>query len=110
MTEAMGGQDDRAHPTACLGGPRTRRREIRRRAGRGRAPERSVNARDRELPLPAAAYVMSPYADLTLTGTTMETRRVVDPLLSRELLQPRVTDYVSGQDAASGLIALYSPT
>jgi monoterpene epsilon-lactone hydrolase len=74
-------------------------------AGGGLAVATMVNARDRELPLPVAAYVMSPYADLTLAGTTMETRRVVDPLLSRELLQPRVTDYTSGQDAASGLIS-----
>jgi epsilon-lactone hydrolase len=74
-------------------------------ASGGLAVATLVNARDRELPLPAAAYVLSPYADLTLAGTTMETRRVVDPLLSRELLQPRVTDYTSGQDAASGLIS-----
>ena len=74
-------------------------------AGGGLAVATMVNARDRELPLPSAAYVMSPYADLTLAGKTMETRRVVDPLLSRELLQPRVTDYVSGQDAASDLIS-----
>jgi acetyl esterase/lipase len=74
-------------------------------AGGGLAVATMVNARDHGLPLPAAAYVMSPYADLTLAGTSMETRRVVDPLLSRELLQPRVTDYVSGQDAASGLIS-----
>ncbi len=39
---------------------------------------------------------MSPYVDLTLAGTTMETRREAHPLLSRELLQPRVTDYASG--------------
>jgi acetyl esterase/lipase len=48
---------------------------------------------------------MSPYADLTLAGTTMETKREADPLLSRELLQPRVTDYAAGQDAALGLIS-----
>jgi acetyl esterase/lipase len=48
---------------------------------------------------------MSPYADLTLSGTTMETKREADPLLSRELLQPRVTDYTSGQDAARGLVS-----
>jgi epsilon-lactone hydrolase len=64
-----------------------------------------VNARDHGLPLPAAAFVMSPYADLTLAGTTMETKREVDPLMSREALQPRVTDYTSGQDAALGLIS-----
>jgi epsilon-lactone hydrolase len=74
-------------------------------AGGGLAIATLVNARDHGLPLPAAAFVMSPYADLTLGGTTMETRREVDPLLSRELLQPRVTDYASGQDTALGLIS-----
>jgi acetyl esterase/lipase len=48
---------------------------------------------------------MSPYADLTLTGTTMRTKHEVDSLLSRENLHPRVTDYTAGQDAASGLIS-----
>jgi acetyl esterase/lipase len=74
-------------------------------AGGGLSIATLVNARDHGLPLPAAAFVMSPYADLTLAGTTMETRREVDPLLSRELLQPRVTDYTAGQDAALGLIS-----
>jgi epsilon-lactone hydrolase len=74
-------------------------------AGGGLAIATLVNARDHGLPLPAAALVMSPYADLTLAGTTLETRREVDPLLSRELLQPRVTDYTSGQDPALGLIS-----
>jgi monoterpene epsilon-lactone hydrolase len=48
---------------------------------------------------------MSPYVDLTLAGTTMRTKHEVDPLLSRENLHPRVTDYTAGQDAASGLIS-----
>jgi acetyl esterase/lipase len=74
-------------------------------AGGGLVVATLVNARDHGLPLPAAAYVMSPYVDLTLAGTTMETRREVDPLLSRELLQPRVTDYIAGHDAALGLIS-----
>jgi monoterpene epsilon-lactone hydrolase len=74
-------------------------------AGGGLAVATLVNARDRGLPLPAAAYVMSPYADLTLAGTTMETKRAADPLLSRENLQARIPDYTSGQDAAIGLIS-----
>ncbi|MCW2702498.1 MAG: alpha/beta hydrolase [Blastococcus sp.] len=74
-------------------------------AGGGLAIATLVNARDHGLPLPAAAFVMSPYADLTLAGTTMETKRAADPLLSRENLQARVTDYTSGQDAAVGLIS-----
>jgi monoterpene epsilon-lactone hydrolase len=74
-------------------------------AGGGLAIATLVNARDHGLPLPAAALVMSPYADLTLAGATMQSRREVDPLLSRELLQPRVTDYTAGQDAGLGLIS-----
>ena len=74
-------------------------------AGGGLAIATLVNARDHGLPLPAAAFVMSPYADLTLGGTTMRTKHEVDPLLSRENLQPRVSDYTAGQDATSGLIS-----
>jgi acetyl esterase/lipase len=74
-------------------------------AGGGLAIATLVNARNHGLPLPAAALVMSPYVDLTLAGTTMESRREVDPLLSREALQARVPDYTSGQDAALGLIS-----
>jgi epsilon-lactone hydrolase len=74
-------------------------------AGAGLAIATLINARDHGLPLPAAAFLMSPYADLTLAGTSMGIRSEVDPLLSRELLQARVTDYTSGQDAALGLIS-----
>src|SRR4051812_46120793 len=74
-------------------------------AGGGLAVATLVNARDHGLPLPAAAFVMSPYADLTLAGATMETKREADPLMSRERLQPRIPDYTAGQDAALGLIS-----
>ncbi len=74
-------------------------------AGGGLAVATLVNARDHGLPLPAAAYVMSPYADLTLAGATMQTKRAADPLLSPEALQARVTDYTAGQDAGLGLIS-----
>ena len=74
-------------------------------AGGGLAIATLVNARDHGLPMPAAAFVMSPYVDLTLAGPSMEARRAVDPLLSRELLQPRVGDYTAGQDAALPLIS-----
>jgi acetyl esterase/lipase len=74
-------------------------------AGSGLAVATMVNARDHGLPLPAAAFVMSPYVDLTLAGATMETKREVDPLLNREALQAAVTAYTAGQDAARGLIS-----
>jgi acetyl esterase/lipase len=74
-------------------------------AGGGLAIATLVNARDHGLPLPAAAFLMSPYVDLTLAGATMETRREADPLLGPEALQARVADYTAGQDAALGLIS-----
>jgi epsilon-lactone hydrolase len=74
-------------------------------AGGALAVATMVNARDHGLPLPAAAFAMSPYADLTLAGTTLDTKREVDPLMSRELLQSRVNDYTAGADAALGLIS-----
>jgi acetyl esterase/lipase len=74
-------------------------------AGGGLAIATLVNARDHGLPLPAAALAMSPYADLTLAGTSMETKRDTDPLLSPEALRARVPDYTAGQDPALGLIS-----
>jgi acetyl esterase/lipase len=74
-------------------------------AGGGLAVATLVNARDHGLALPAAAFVMSPYADLTLAGATIETKRAADPLLSREALKARIPDYVAGHDAALGLIS-----
>jgi monoterpene epsilon-lactone hydrolase len=74
-------------------------------AGGALAVTTLVNVRDHGLPLPAAAFVMSPYADLTLAGATMETKREVDPLMSLERLQARVPDYTAGQDASLALIS-----
>jgi monoterpene epsilon-lactone hydrolase len=74
-------------------------------AGGGLAIATLVNARDHGLPLPAAAFAMSPYADLTLAGTTVDTKGKADPLLSREALQARIPDYTAGQDAALVLIS-----
>jgi len=74
-------------------------------AGGGLAVATLVNARDHGLPLPAAAYAMSPYADLTLAGTSIDAKGELDPLLSRKALEARIPDYTAGQDAALGLIS-----
>jgi monoterpene epsilon-lactone hydrolase len=74
-------------------------------AGGGLAVATLVSARGQGLPLPAAAFVMSPYADLTLAGASMDTKRAADPLLSRENLQARVPDYTAGHDPADSLIS-----
>ena len=74
-------------------------------AGGGLAVATLVNARDHGLPLPAAAFVMSPYVDLTLSGASMETKREVDALMSPQALQGAVPGYTAGHDPALGLIS-----
>jgi epsilon-lactone hydrolase len=74
-------------------------------AGGGLAIATLVNARDHRLPLPAAAFAMSPYADLTLAGTSMDAKGALDPLLGRPALEARVPDYTAGADAALALIS-----
>jgi monoterpene epsilon-lactone hydrolase len=74
-------------------------------AGGGLAVATLVNARDHGLPLPAAALVMSPYADLTLAGATMDTKAGADVLMSRGNLAARAGDYTAGHDPADPLIS-----
>ena len=74
-------------------------------AGGALAVATLVSARDQGLPLPAAVLAMSPYADLTLSGATMETKRAADPLFTPQAFPARVADYTAGQDAALGLIS-----
>jgi acetyl esterase/lipase len=74
-------------------------------AGAGLAVAALVAARDRGLPMPAAALLMSPWADLTLTGTSMDTKQGIDPTLSRDRLLPNAADYVGGHDLSADLIS-----
>ena len=48
---------------------------------------------------------MSPYADLTLAGATMDTKAEADPLFTPQAFPARVADYTSGHDPALGLIS-----
>jgi len=74
-------------------------------AGAGLAVAALVAARDRGLPMPAAAYVMSPWADLTQSGATMDSKRGSDPMLTREGMAARAADYAGCHDPAAGLIS-----
>jgi acetyl esterase/lipase len=74
-------------------------------AGAGLAVAALVAARDRGLPIPAAAFLMSPWADLTQSGATMDSKREIDPMLTREGLAARAADYVGSHDPAAGLIS-----
>jgi acetyl esterase/lipase len=74
-------------------------------AGGGLAVATLLALRAAGTPLPACAFVMSPYADLTLSGETLAEKASVDPVLTPEGLRTRVPDYVAGADPSNPLIS-----
>jgi epsilon-lactone hydrolase len=74
-------------------------------AGGGLAVATLLALRDAGTPLPASAFLMSPYADLTLSGDTLLANRAIDPILTPEGLRLRVPDYVGDADAADPQIS-----
>jgi len=69
-------------------------------AGGNLAVAVTVAARDAGLPLPACVAVISPFADLTLSGASMELRKDADPYVTRELLESMAAEYLDGADPA----------
>jgi monoterpene epsilon-lactone hydrolase len=74
-------------------------------AGGGLAVATLLALRNAGLPLPSSALLMSPYADLTLSGETIVERAASDPILTPEGLRLRVPDYVGGADASDPQIS-----
>jgi monoterpene epsilon-lactone hydrolase len=74
-------------------------------AGGGLAVAALLTLRDAGLPQPAGALLMSPYADLTLSGETLSLKEPVDAILTPRGLRTRVADYVAGGDASDPLIS-----
>ncbi|MFI7065616.1 alpha/beta hydrolase [Kribbella sp. NPDC050124] len=72
-------------------------------AGGGLALATMLAARRQDLRLPAAAAVFSPWADLTLSGASMDSRGDFDPLFSRAHMQEYADHYLAGQDPKNDL-------
>jgi epsilon-lactone hydrolase len=74
-------------------------------AGAGLAMATLLALRDAGKPLPSSAFLMSPYADLTLSGESVVDKEALDPLLTPDNLRRRVTDYVADADASDPYIS-----
>lgn len=74
-------------------------------AGGGLAVATLLALRAAGTPLPSCAFLMSPYADLTLSGETLAEKQPVDPVLTPDGLRLRVQEYVAGADATDPLIS-----
>jgi epsilon-lactone hydrolase len=55
-------------------------------------------ARDHGLALPVRVALISPMADLTFSGASIEERKHLDPLVTRQMLESTVTAYLAGAD------------
>jgi acetyl esterase/lipase len=74
-------------------------------AGGGLSLALLVALRDRGLPMPAGATLMSPWTDLSFTGETMETNKQADTMVMIEFISVMANDYIAGGDATDPLIS-----
>lgn len=72
-------------------------------AGGGLTAAALVSIKDEGLPTPAGGVCLSPWADLTLSGSTMNTKALLDAMLSKEILGWMGGLYLDGQDAGHPL-------
>jgi monoterpene epsilon-lactone hydrolase len=72
-------------------------------AGAGLALATTIAIRDEGLPLPGAIACISPWVDLAMTGASMETKAVEDPIVSREMLLGWAKLYLGDRDARTPL-------
>lgn len=87
-------QDGIAPATTIVGGDS---------AGGGLALALLVALRDAGDPLPAAATLISPWTDLTLTGDSATSRAELDVMLTKEELLERAAEYLDGTDPETPL-------
>jgi epsilon-lactone hydrolase len=74
-------------------------------AGAGLAAATLVALKHAGVPQPAGAVLMSPWADLTLSGDSISVKAAVDPALTPEGLRRRAVDYVGDRDPAQELVS-----
>ena len=74
-------------------------------AGAGLAAAALVAFKHAGLPQPRAAVLMSPWADLTLSGNSVKAKAALDPALTAEGLARRAADYLGDSDPAAELVS-----
>lgn len=61
--------------------------------------------KEHALPMPSSIVVFSPWADLSLSGSTLSSKAAVDPALTAAALRTRAADYVGDADPALSSIS-----
>jgi monoterpene epsilon-lactone hydrolase len=74
-------------------------------AGGGLTLALMTRVRDAREPLPACAWLVSPWVDLQMTGVSLTEKAAVDPLISKSYLEELASAYLAGADPANPLIS-----
>lgn len=72
-------------------------------AGGGLSLAAMTRLRDAGRPLPACAWLVSPWVDLAMTGASMDTKDAVDPLIHRDYLEELAGAYLGRVNALGPL-------
>jgi epsilon-lactone hydrolase len=70
-------------------------------AGGGLTLALITGMRDAGKPLPGCAWLVSPWVDLQMTGTSMSEKASVDPLIQKPYLEELASAYLAGSDPAN---------
>jgi epsilon-lactone hydrolase len=74
-------------------------------AGGNLAVELLVAGKAGDLPMPAAALLLSPMTDLTVSGASYAAKAHADPAISEQAIRTRAADYLAGADPADPLVS-----
>ena len=74
-------------------------------AGGNLAIELLIAGKAESLTMPAAALLLSPMTDLTVTGSSYAGKAHADPAISAQAIRTRAADYLAGTDPADPLVS-----
>jgi epsilon-lactone hydrolase len=74
-------------------------------AGGGLTLALMTTVRDAGQPLPACAWLVSPWVDLQMTGASLAEKAAIDPLISKSYLEELASAYLAGADPANPLVS-----
>jgi acetyl esterase/lipase len=74
-------------------------------AGGNLAIELLIAGKKEGLTMPAAALLLSPMTDLTVTGSSYTGKAHADPAISAQAIRTRAADYLNGTDPADPLVS-----
>ena len=72
-------------------------------AGGGLVIATMVKLNETKIKLPTAAFCLSPWVDLALKGETMESKKDIDPFVTKEVLEMAVSCYLKDVDTLNPL-------